>query len=58
MVWVPSEILKSIPPDLHMENLVAIYMPYSKLIELWKGTKVCKICFLLSGLDLLNSYGY
>ena len=50
--------LESIPPDLHMENLVAIYMPYSKLIELWKGTKVCKICFPLSGLDLLNSYGY
>lgn len=50
--------LKSIPPDLQMENLVAIFMPYSKLIEFWKGTKVFKICFLLSGLALLNSYGY
>ncbi len=52
---------KSIPSDLHMENLVAIYMPYSSLIELWTGNKVCNesICFhIISGLDLLNSNRY
>ena len=37
--------LKTIPSDLHMENLVAIYMPYSSLIELWKGAKVAKYLF-------------
>ena len=32
--------MESIPPYFYMENLVAIYMPYSSLIELWTGTKV------------------
>jgi hypothetical protein len=37
--------MESIPADLYMENLVAIYMPYSSLIELWMGTKVCNYLF-------------
>ena len=40
--------MKSIPADLYMENLVAVYMPYSSLIELWTGNKVCKcVCIYI-----------
>ncbi|KAL4618339.1 hypothetical protein ACB092_06G003000 [Castanea dentata] len=31
--------MKSIPADIYMENLVALYMPYSSLRELWTGNK-------------------
>uniref|UniRef100_A0A2N9II20 ADP-ribosyl cyclase/cyclic ADP-ribose hydrolase n=1 Tax=Fagus sylvatica TaxID=28930 RepID=A0A2N9II20_FAGSY len=45
--------MESIPADLYMENLVAIYMPYSSLIELWMGTKILpKLKFL----DVSHSY--
>lgn len=57
--------MESIPADLYLENLVALYMPHSSLIELWTGTKVCKcvcVCIFLLILflffDILNSYGY
>jgi hypothetical protein len=46
---------ESIPPDLYMENLVAIYMPHSSLTELWKGAKVRKYLFSSFCLNLLNS---
>ena len=58
-------LMESIPADLYMENLIALYMPHSSLIELWTGPKVCKcvfVCILLLILflffDILNSYGY
>ena len=57
--------MESIPADLYMENLIALYMPHSSLKELWTGPKVCKcvfVCILLLILflffDILNSYGY
>ena len=39
---------ESVPPNLYMENLVALYMPYSSLTELWKGTKVGNFFFFFS----------
>ena len=46
--------MESIPADLYMENLVALYMPYSGLIELWKGTKVCKYYNFLHIISVLD----
>ncbi|XP_075664755.1 disease resistance protein Roq1-like isoform X3 [Castanea sativa] len=45
--------MESIPADLYLENLVALYMPYSSLIELWTGTKILK---KLKFLDVSHSY--
>ena len=57
--------MESIPADLYMENLIALYMPHSSLIEFWTEPKVCKcvfVCIVLLILflffDILNSYGY
>lgn len=32
---------QSIPPDFPLESLVALDMQYSRLKNVWKGTKVC-----------------
>ncbi|XP_075672170.1 disease resistance protein RPV1-like isoform X1 [Castanea sativa] len=45
--------MKSIPADIYMENLVALYMPYSSLRELWTGNKILK---KLKFLDVNHSY--
>ncbi|XP_065634517.1 disease resistance protein RPV1 isoform X4 [Quercus suber] len=45
--------MKSIPADIYMENLVALYMPYSSLRELWTGNKILK---KLKFVDVNHSY--
>lgn len=34
--------LSSIPPDFHLENLVALDMRYSSLELVWRGTMIIK----------------